>query len=173
MSASALIGLAAEVGAPLVRRILERRVGGGNAKLAIDVAGAVARRAGIDVSELDAQAASRNPQVMTAIRDVETGEAAELIAVYAEEADARLALLSAESAETEPRWKSAWRPAMMYLIGFFWLWSIIIVPVSATFGIALDVPDLGLLMQLTLVYLSLYMGGHTVKAVAERFSNAR
>lgn len=88
------------------------------------------------------------------LRDVLLAEAAHLRA-------------TTEAEHREAWWAWAWRPAMMWLIAFFWLWSIVLAPlVNAfvpTFG--LPAPPYEMLMGLSTLYLALYMGGHTLKAV--------
>lgn len=170
MSAGALIGLARQVGAPLVRDLLARRLGGENATLATDVAAAVARRAGVDVGSLEAVAATAPAAVEQAIREVEAHEAPELLRLYALEAEARVRLLEGKG---EAPWKSAWRPGMMYVIGGLWIWALVGQPVIDTAGPAIAPVPLDTLFNLTLVYLSLYMGGHTVKAVATKLGAGR
>lgn len=164
MSVGALIGLAAQAGAPMVRDILARRLGPANGRLAGEIVEAVASRAGIEVHDLDAAAAAGNEDVRDAIEKVELSEAPEMIALYVAEAEARVALLQGE--EREAPWRSAWRPGTMYLLGIFWLWALILQPVLDAIGPSVASIDLGTLFNLTLAYLGLYMGGHTVKSVA-------
>jgi hypothetical protein len=165
MSATALLGLATEIGAPLVKRILAGRIGAGNAELIDRVVGAVAERAGVRPDALPTAIAEERGRVIEAVRAVEDGVAPELISLYEAETEGRIALLQAEMAASEPAWKSAWRPAMMYLLGFLWLWALVLVPIVDAIGPALAGVDLGVLFNLTLAYLALYMGGHTVKEV--------
>ena len=166
-----LIGLAAEYGAPMVRDVLAKRLGGGNTQLAIDVAGAVARRAGVQADQLEALATNEPITVGEAIAEVEREEIGQLLAVYLAEADARAQLLAME--ETEAPWKSAWRPGMMYLIGFLWFWALLLQPVIDAWGRVIAPVPLATLLQLTVLYLGLYMGGHTVKAVARQLGVGR
>lgn len=64
----------------------------------------------------------------------------------------------------EPLWTWAWRPAGMWGLGLLWFWNIIILHVlNAIFKIALPPADAGILIQLSALYMGLYMGGHTVK----------
>ena len=167
----ALIALAADFGAPLVRDALAKRLGGGNTQLAIDVAGAVARRAGVPVEDLERLAKDDPHLVGKAITETEQVEMPGLLSVYLREADARAELLTSE--EREAPWKSAWRPGMMYLIGFLWLWSLLLQPAIDAWGPSVAPVPLATLMQLTVLYLGLYMGGHTVKAVAQKVGVGR
>jgi len=80
---------------------------------------------------------------------------------------AALDLQKAEMAE--PWWAWAWRPGGMWMIGFLWVWSIVICHVlNAIFRIALPAPDLTILVTLSGLYMGLYMGGHTLKDFFEK-----
>lgn len=100
------------------------------------------------------------------MREVEA-EMPEKIALYAAELEARSALFEREDADGRfSRW---WRPAGMYLILFFWAWNIVLLHVfNAIWKIALPPVDFWVLLQFSALYMSLYMGGHTVKAVMAR-----
>lgn len=147
---SILAGVASEVGAPLVRRVLERRIGAGNARLAEGVVKAIAERAGTSVEALERE----DPAVLReAVREVE-GIAPEMIELQMAEM------------EKGPLLAWAWRPFWMYLLGFLWVWAIVGCHVlNAIFRIALPQPDLTVLLSVTGLFLALYMGGHTVKSI--------
>lgn len=53
-----LIAIAAEVGAPIVKKILEQKIGGANGDLAGAIVDAIAGQAGVAPDKLDALAAS-------------------------------------------------------------------------------------------------------------------
>lgn len=150
---SALAGVASQVGAPLVRRVLERRIGAGNARLAEGVVKAIAERAGTSVEALDGFAREEPEVLREAVREVEM-IAPEMIELQMAEMDKGHVLA----------W--AWRPFWMYLLGFLWVWAIVVCHVlNAIFKIALPQPDLTVLLSVTGLFLALYMGGHTVKTV--------
>lgn len=158
---STLTALALQIGVPLISRVLTDRIGSGNAQLATDVVGAVARRLGVGVDEVEHIAAEDQPRVIDALRDTEANMP-ELIALHAQTVEHQFALLQAE--QKGPWWGWAWRPFMMWMLAFLWLWSVIILHVcNAVWRIALPQPDLAVLFSLTSVYMALYMGGHTVK----------
>lgn len=158
---SALTALALQIGVPLISRVLTQRIGAGNTRLATDVIGAVARRLGVSAAEAEALAETDSPRVIDALRDTES-TMPELIALHATSVEAQFALLQAE--QKGPWWGWAWRPLMMWMLGFLWLWSVVILHVAnAIWRIALPQPDLALLFSLTAVYAGFYMGGHTVK----------
>ncbi len=158
---SALTALALQIGVPIIGRVLTRRLGGANAQLATDVIGAVASRLGVTTDEAEALAASNPPRVVDALREVEA-MAPEMIALHAAALEGQFALLMAE--QRGPWWGWAWRPLMMWLLAFLWLWTVVILHVcNAVWRIALPPIDLGVLLSLTGIYMALYMGGHTVK----------
>lgn len=158
---SALTALAVESGVPLLGRILTRRLGANNAELVTDVIGAVANRLGVTPAEAEIMAATDRPRVIDAMREVEQ-QAPEMIALHAAALEGQYALLQAE--QRGPWWGWAWRPLMMWLLAFLWLWTVVILHVcNAIWRIALPPIDLGVLMSLTGIYMALYMGGHTVK----------
>ena len=164
---SPLIGLAVQLGLPSIEKILSRKVGGKNGQLATEIVQAIANRAGVSVDDLDSAAEANQPRVVDAMRDVER-MSPEMISLYTVGLEGQFALLQAEQAAGG--WQSAWRPGWMYLLGFFWLWNIVALHVlNAIYKIALPPMPYDILMGLTGIYLSLYMGGHTVKDVAAKW----
>ncbi len=161
MSASALTGLAVQIGVPMIRAVLERRIGERNARLATDVIAAVAGRAGVPADAVEALAAAEPPRVIAALRETEAAMP-ELIALHDATMARQIDLMKAEM--QGPWWGWAWRPLTMWLLAFLWLWNVVILHVAnAVWRIALPPTDLGILFSLTAVYMALYMGGHTVK----------
>lgn len=168
---AALAALALQVGAPLVEKILARRIGAGNAALARDVVTTIAETAGVAPDNLERAAAEEPERIATALRKVESS-LPETIALYEAELEGKLAMFSAEKAE--PLWVRAWRPLGMYGLGVLWFWNLIGLHVAnAYWKIALPPTDLAVLMQLSALYMSLYMGGHTVKDLAEKWTNRK
>jgi len=163
---SALIGLAIELGTPLVRSILSDKLGVQNAQLAEKVVGAVADRLGVEPRFVDQYVADNPQQARVALEEVEQ-VAPEFVKLAFAEAQTREALLLAETAKGG--WQSAWRPAWMFLLGFLWVWNLVFLHVlNAIFKIKLPMADLTILLGLSGLFLSLYMGGHTVKAVMSK-----
>jgi hypothetical protein len=57
----------------------------------------------------------------------------------------------------------------MWLIGFFWLWSLVVLPMlNGVFRLGVPLPPFDSLMALTGIYMALYMGGHTVLRALDR-----
>ncbi len=78
----------------------------------------------------------------------------------------QFALLQAEQAEGF--WQSAWRWGWMYLLAFFWTCAFLLFPIVRLFGFDLDPIDTATLGTLTGWFISLYMGGHTVKELGKQ-----
>ena len=158
---TSLIGLAAQVGAPLIEGILTRRLGDAKGQLVSDVLTRIAQRAGVPVGRLEEEAEAQPEVVREAVREVEA-MTPELIALHAAALERQHALMAAEHGEPAFAW--AWRPATMWLLGLLWAWNTMVVHlVNHALGSALPVTDLPVLFQLTAIYMGLYMGGHTVK----------
>ena len=161
-----LATLALQIGSPVLAKILNDQLGGSGG-LAMDIIQAVAKRAGVPVEALDALAAEDQPRAIDALRAVEA-QSPELVALYAAGLEYQLAQLQAEA--TEPLWARAWRPAGMYLLGFLWLWNIMLLHcANAIWKIALPQTPYETLIQISGLYMGLYMGGHTVKDLATKW----
>jgi len=168
---SALIALAVQVGAPIVQRILSERIGSGNSQLAVDVIGAIAKRTGVPVGDLEAVAQNDPGPVMRAIKEVEV-MAPEMMQVILAETATREALLMQEA--KSGGWKAAWRPLWMFLLGFLWLWNLVILhAINAIAKTALPQTDLSILMQVTGIFAGLYMGGHTIKEAVKSWRGSK
>jgi len=164
---AALIALAAKVGAPVVEKILTRHLGGTGGTLAGEVIRTIADQAGVPPEALDNLATEYPEVVEQAIRDTEA-VAPEIIALQTAELEGKLAIF--ESEKTEPVWVRAWRPLGMYGLGVLWFWNVIFLHVAnAYWKIALQPMPFEHLMGISALYMSLYMGGHTIKDVAAKW----
>lgn len=153
MSITAIIaGVAAKVGAPIVKGLIEKHAGPLAGTIAGNVIDTIAEHAGVKADQLPNLPA---PELEAAIAAAERDYAAlqrETNAVFRMEHDEK----------TMFAW--GWRPGMMWLIGFLWLWSLVLAPLAnALAGAAIGL-HLAELAALTITYTGLYMGGHTVKA---------
>lgn len=158
---AAILSVATSIGAPLIRKVLSNRIGAQNADLATSVVEAVAKRAGVGVPELDRFADENPSRMVDAVRETEA-MMPEMVALYAQGLEGQFALLQTES--KGPWWGWAWRPFMMWLLAFLWLWNIVVLHLAnAIWKIALPPTDAATLLGLTSVYMALYMGGHTLK----------
>jgi len=166
---AALIALAGQIGAPVVRQILSRKFGNANGDLAADIIERIAKRAGgVTPEVLETMTRDQPQKVMDAILDVES-ESSELIALYTQGLEGQFALLQSE--QKDPLWFRAWRPFGMVFIIFLWFWQIVALHLlNAVFKWALPPADWTALITFTSLYMSLYMGGHTVKDVMTKWS---
>lgn len=162
-----LAGIALNAGLPVLEKILSRKLGDAGGQLATDALRAIAERLKIAPEDVEAEADRRPGAVIEAMREVER-MTPELTALYAAGLQGQFALLQAENAE--PLWARAWRPLGMYLILFLWTWNIVLLHVAnAIWKIALPPAPYDALGWLTGVYFGLYMGGHTVKDVVQKW----
>lgn len=153
-----LIGVAAKVGAPLVKGILEKHVGPLAGSVAETVIGTIAEKAGTTVDDL---ASRTDGQLEEAVTETEA-ETPELVSAWVEQQRLANELQTAEITK-EASWTWAWRPAWMWLLGFLWTYSLVFRPLAnAAFGASIESVDLPTLMTLTGAYLALYMGGNTL-----------
>ncbi len=159
---SIILATAAKVGAPFVKSVLEKHVGGLAGTLAGTVVDQVAERLGV---EPEAVPSVDEKELGNAVRDVDFAMP-EVIALYEKGLQGQFALLQAEQAEGF--WPSAWRWGWMYLLAFLWVCAFLLFPVLRVFGIVLDPIDSATLMTLTGWFISLYMGGHTVKEIGKQ-----
>lgn len=155
-----LISLAVQAGLPIVEKMLSKKIGDQGGALAGAVIGAIANRVGVEPDQVETLAETTPGRVIDAMREVERASP-ELLAAYDRDLQLQLANLAAE--KDDPAWMRAWRPGWMYLLGFLWLWNLVLLHVANAFWkIALPPLPTNDLLALTGLFLSLYMGGHTV-----------
>lgn len=156
-----LIAVAEKVAAPVVKSILQGKIGRAGDGLVDVIVDKVAGKLGV---EPDAIADESPEKLEEVVREIET-EAPELLAMWQAGLEGQFALLQAE--QKEGFWPSAWRWGWMYLLGLMWFVRLMIVPVAdALLGTAIAAGmDLAVMMTLTTWFISLYMGGHTVKVL--------
>lgn len=161
-----ILGAAAKVGAPVVKAVVEKHAGPLAGTLAGTVVDQIAERVGVEPEKLP----EADPkQVETAVRDVEVA-APEVIALWQSGLEGQFALLQADNAEGW--WASAWRWGWMYFLGLLWGCAFLLFPVLKAFGIVIDPIDSATLMTLTGWFISLYMGGHTIKEIGKQAVDA-
>lgn len=163
MAATVLTKLAMTAGFPLIKGILEDKIGGRNAVLAASVMKAIAGRAGVAPQDLEETARDMPDVVASAMADVEA-MTPQMISLYQAGIDHQFAFLQAEL--KKPTWTWAWRSLWMYLLGLLWLWNIVILHLlNAIMKWQLPTTDMTTLLGLTSLFMALYMGGHTLKEV--------
>lgn len=158
-----LISVAAKVGAPLVKSILEKKIGGKTGELAADVIDKVAESLDVEPAAIPDLAASHPEHVEDAVKTVEA-DAPEMIELWTRGLDGQFALLQAEIREGP--WQSGWRWGWMYFLGLLWAYALVLQPLIRL-RVPIDPIDIGTLLTLTGWFLALYMGGHTLKALGE------
>lgn len=158
---SILIAAAARVGAPLVKAVLEKHVGGVAGEIGGSIIDTIAANAGVPPAGLP-QLSSED--LDAAVRATEA-QAPELVAQWNVQQAQAIALQKTEMDKNEAAWTWAWRPAWMWFLGFLWLFRAVVVPVidvSIGSDMAAALP-LDALFWLTTVFSGFYMGGHTIK----------
>lgn len=156
-----LIGVATKVGAPVVKSILEQFVGGKAGKIGGAVIDAIAGNAGVTPEELPTLPAK---ELEKAIQATEA-QAPEMLELWGAGLQGQFALMQAE--QQEAWYQSGWRWGWMYLLAVFWTAYVLVFPGLAAAGIVVERIDAAILLTLTTWFISLYMGGHTVKALGE------
>jgi hypothetical protein len=159
-----LIEVAARVGAPIVKKILQDKVGGVAGELGGTVIDAIATKAGVPPEELPGLP---TPQLEAAVAAVET-ETPDLVLAYNERLKMSHDLMLAEmSKESGFGW--LWRPAGMWLMLGCIAWYVAIRPLLnamlAAFGspVVIDTGiDMATFLTIFMTYSGLYMGGNTV-----------
>lgn len=162
-----------KVGAPFLKQIVQgslpapwNNLGGVAIDVLADRLGAAANTPEAIVERYQAE-----PSVSAAIiRELDADPA--VILAQVEQQKHTNELLLAEM--KEPLWTWAWRPAGMWGLGVLWFWNIIgLHALNAIFKISLPPTDSMILLQLSALYMGLYMGGHTVKDfVAKKWGGA-
>lgn len=169
---SIIAGLAADVGAPIVKKLVEERLGGAGGRIAGKVIDEIAAKAGVEPRELP----DADPEILReAIVETEA-QMPELIDLWSKGLDGQFALLQADT--KEGFWQSFWRWGWMYLLALFWIWRIVVLPVvnwritRVDHGLPIEAIEFGVLLTLTGWFISLYMGGHTLKAIGGQIADA-
>lgn len=169
MTTMDLGGLLATAGAPFLKKIIEGSLPpplAGLGGAAVDV---LAERLGAAAATPEAIVAQyeADPKVgKTIIQELEADPEVILAGVAQQLATNDLMLAEMK----EPLWTWAWRPAGMWGLGVLWFWNAIGLHVlNAIFKTALPPMDNGVLIQLSALYMGLYMGGHTVKDFAAKW----
>lgn len=155
-----LATIALQAGLPMIERILSGKLGDAGGQLASAVVRSIAGRLTEAPENLETLAEQNPGRVIDVMREVERA-VPDLLTAYDKDQQLQMAILAAE--QTEPTWHRAWRPGWMYLLGFLWLWNLVLLHVSnAVWKIALPPLPTTDLLALTGMFLALYMGGHTV-----------
>lgn len=162
MSAVAiLIPILAEIGAPILKKILADRLPGAE-KVTGAVVDTIAGKIGVpNTPEAIKDAYASDPTAVTeAVKQIETENGAELLA----EAQKAAELYAREDAKGG--FWSAWRPAMSWLVIFLWLWNTVLVGlINTALGSAIPIAPYDTLVTFSSLWLIVYGGGHTAKSI--------
>lgn len=165
--ASILVDVAAKVGAPIVKSILQKHVGGTAGELGGVVIDAIAEKAGVPPADLPAVPAEQLQQAVAAVE----AETPELVNAWTEsQREANRLMLAEMQKETAFGW--LWRPAGMWLMIACIGWYVIVRPLLNAILAALGSPaeiaigmDLPSFVGIFTIYTGLYMGGNTAKSI--------
>lgn len=166
-----VLDTAIKVGAPLVKSILQKSLGGSTGGILADVIlDKVSDKVGVPVEKLD----TVNPgRLELAVREVER-ETPEIINAYLETQREMNRMQIAELDKSESTWTWAWRPAWMWLLGFLWVYAFVLQPlIKAALITSLMLIDVSVLMTVTGIFVTFYMGGHTAKSVVETWKDGK
>jgi hypothetical protein len=168
--ASILIGVAAKVGAPIVKGLLEKHLGGTAGQVGGAVIDAIADRAGVPVDELEHLP---EPELEAAVAAVEA-ESPELIAALLESQRQANELMLAEM-QKDSAFGWMWRPAGMWMMLAVFGWLAMGRPIVNAFlwtvtpGVqiepGIDWPNF---LGIFGIYATLYMGGNTLLRSVKR-----
>lgn len=166
--ASILIDVATRVGAPIVKQLLERHVGGAAGEIGGMIIDAIAGKAGVEPDNLPSLPA-KDLEAAVAATEAETPG---LVAAWLDQQREANRLMLAELDRSESWWTWAWRPAWMWFLGFLFLFRLVLVPIAdailgSEIAAAVDLPTM---MTLTAWFMGLYMGGHTLKAALTKWT---
>jgi hypothetical protein len=170
--AEKLAAIAAKVGAPVIKGILEATAPGVVSSIGGRIIDEIAAQAGVTVERLPATIDAQPEAIGAIVKETES-DMPRLIALWETGLNGQFALLQAETARGG--WDSAWRWGWMYLLGFFWFWLVIIVPVI---NLVLPAPGLVMIVSVTTIltltswFIALYMGGHTLKELGTNIRDA-
>ncbi len=171
--ASVLIEAAARAGAPIVKSLLEKHVGGLAGEAGGAVIDAIAKQAGVPPERLPQVPSDRIEQAIAVVE-----ETPDLILAHARSQELGNELMLAEMGQ-ESKFGWMWRPAGMWLMLACVAWLMILRPVVNAVlwawspGLQIEVGlDIGNFVAIFTIYTGLYMGGHTVMRTVEKAKSA-
>jgi hypothetical protein len=159
--ASILLPIAKRAGA----RAVEHYLGKGAAELTEEIVDTIAKAAGAKPEDLPSMPEKRLEDAVLKVEPLTPA----IVTAWVEQQREANRLMMAEM-EKESAWSWAWRPATMWLIAAFWLWSLVLVPIANALAGAQIPVFLQELTWFTTAYMALYMSGHTAKEVFARRS---
>lgn len=162
--AAILIEVAARVGAPLLKDLLQKQIGGAAGDVGGVVIDAIAKRAGIPVDELP----TADPAMIeSAVKQAEADLPQILVQQLEAQRESNKLMIAEMQKDTGFGW--LWRPAGMWLMLVGVAWYVIIAPLLnallAALGSPVAIPSpvtFNEFVTVFMTYAGLYMGGNTV-----------
>lgn len=165
--AGMLAGIAAKVGAPTIKGILQKQLGDNlDGTLAGKIVNMVADKAGVEPEAIETV---DEKGLESAVQETET-EMPEVIELWQKGVEQQFDLMKSD--EKLGSFNVFWRAGWMYLLGLFWIWRIVIVPAINAYGVPLEGIDVAVLATLTSWFMALYMGGHTLKELGKNVAES-
>ncbi|MEN5278879.1 hypothetical protein ABE527_18280 [Brucella sp. TWI432] len=160
----AILASAARTGANVVKDVVTSQLGPTLGGVAGTVVDSIAGRLGVPPEQIpQVPSETLDPVVEAVDRDPA------VVRLQNESQRMMIGLMRAEMEKSgEAWWTWAWRPAWMWLLGCMWLWETVILGiVNSITGATIPHTDYNVLFGITAIYTGFYMGGHTVKNVAQ------
>lgn len=111
------------------------------------------------------EAIAANPGAINTIEADPPVDITEWLLIHARAA----AALTKTESEREAWFSWAWRPAMSWLLIILWAWGILVLPiVNAIWRLGIPLVPYDQLLNFSAIWLAIYGGGHTLKAVLQR-----
>lgn len=156
-----ILSSAVRTGSGVIKDIISAQLGPTIGGLAGTVVDNIAESLGVDPVTIPSLPAD---QIDAAVTVADNDK--EIIQLYIEQQKLTNSLLLAEMNKSESLWTWAWRPAWMWFLMLAWFYALMAAPiVSGITGVGFAIPDLSVLVSLTITFLALYMGGHTAKDI--------
>jgi hypothetical protein len=172
ISGAVVLEVATSLGMPIIKKFLRNKLGdkagGIGGKIADGLVDAVSKRVEATHGPVATGEIVPPKVIEEAVTYVEQNEAADIVELEVRSQEAANKLMIAEM-EKGPWWTWAWRPGMMHLLGFLWFWALFAQSVVNAF-LTDNLPpvDLEMLFAVTGLYMTLYLGGHTVKSFIKK-----
>jgi hypothetical protein len=154
-----LVPILAQIGAPILKKLLEDKIGSG---VADSIVNTIAAKLGVDPTPEAIGAKYQADPVATAeaVQQVEAEHADKWLATAARDS----MIAREDTHETFFAW--GWRPAMSWLVIFLFAWAMVVLPlVNTAFKSSIPIPSMDSILQFSGIWLVIYGGGHTIKEV--------
>ncbi|WP_079213469.1 hypothetical protein [Brucella pituitosa] len=156
-----ILSSAVRTGSEIVKDIVSAQLGPTIGGLAGTVVDTIAGSLAVDPEAIPTLPADQIDGAVVAAEDN-----SEILRLYVEQQRLTNDLLVAEINKSEALWTWAWRPAWMWFLMLVWFYVLLVAPiVSGITGVIFEIPELGVVVSLTITFVTLYMGGHTLKDI--------